>query len=273
MSTSAVARNLHASQYKPTRLALDLVKNIIAKRGPIETKTLYELSQKAQLTPAQLQENALEQQAMASGRPGVADQLHPVRSIRCVRVASLSLNAGTHGPTFVFCSFLKRSIMPVLLELNEVEKVHVRHKVRSPIPNVPEAADAAPLPRVEVSSWPWQIKQLKAPKPKEIFEPASIAAALGKDADWGHLNKRRRRRREEKINVSLKWANDLNKIRRTVAVEKAENAHKQQLQKAPEMRQARLEKKAIEESAKQAQLAEAASAPPSAPGGQQPSAP
>ncbi|KZP08294.1 hypothetical protein FIBSPDRAFT_1052507 [Athelia psychrophila] len=251
MSTSAVARNLHASQYKPTRLALDLVKNIIAKRGPIETKTLYELSQKAQLTPAQLQENALEQQAMASGRPGVADQLHPVRSI----------------------SFLKRSIMPVLLELNEVEKVHVRHKVRSPIPNVPEAADAAPLPRVEVSSWPWQIKQLKAPKPKEIFEPASIAAALGKDADWGHLNKRRRRRREEKINVSLKWANDLNKIRRTVAVEKAENAHRQQVEKAPEIRQARLEKKAIEESAKQAQLAEAASAPPSAPGGQQPSAP
>ncbi|KAF7979288.1 hypothetical protein HWV62_42992 [Athelia sp. TMB] len=238
MSTSAVARTLHPSQYKPTRLALDIVKNIIAKKGSVDNQSLYALTQKVQLTPAQLKENALEQQALAPGRPGMAEPIHPVRSM----------------------SFLKRSIMPALVELNEVEKVHAKQKIRAATSgSLPDSADSKPG-KVEVSTWTWQLKQLKAPKHKEIFQPASIEAALGKGANWGHLNRRRRGRREEKIELNLRWAKDLDKIRRQVATEKSEDAYRLQLQKQAESTQAR--------------LAQAAAAPAvTAEVGEQPSAP
>lgn len=84
MSASVVS---NLKTHKPTQLALDIVKKIIAKKGPIETQALYALTQKVHITPAQLKQNALEQPDVPSGpgSRGKADIAHPVRSMTCVR--------------------------------------------------------------------------------------------------------------------------------------------------------------------------------------------
>lgn len=139
-----------------------------------------------------------------------------------------------------FYSYLKRNIMPALVELREVEKVHVKQRMRptstasSPNPSSPSDSSSPKAQAIEVSSWPWQLKRLTLPKPKAVFAPASMAAALGQGADWGHLNRRRRAGREEKIARDLRWAKELDKIRRQVGVEKAESAYRLQLRKGAE---------------------------------------
>src|ERR1700727_2110995 len=45
---------------KPKKLAFDIIRNIIANKGPIETKDLWALSQEVKPTPAELEQDRLE---------------------------------------------------------------------------------------------------------------------------------------------------------------------------------------------------------------------
>jgi hypothetical protein len=67
---SSVAVKLKPPKGYPTKLALDIIRSIIARKGPIETKPLWALSQKVQLTPAELEQDRLE-----SKRVSEIDQL------------------------------------------------------------------------------------------------------------------------------------------------------------------------------------------------------
>lgn len=44
---------------QPSRIALDIVRNIIAKKGPLHTKQIWALSQKVQPTPEEIQRDSL----------------------------------------------------------------------------------------------------------------------------------------------------------------------------------------------------------------------
>ena len=46
---------LKAPKNQPSRIALEIVKNILAKKGPLETKQIWALSQEVQPTPQELQ--------------------------------------------------------------------------------------------------------------------------------------------------------------------------------------------------------------------------
>lgn len=56
------ALRIKPPQNYPSRLALDIIKSIIAKKGPIETKQLWALSQKVQPTPEELEQDTLEKE-------------------------------------------------------------------------------------------------------------------------------------------------------------------------------------------------------------------
>lgn len=62
---SSVAIKLKPPKNHPTKLALDIIKNIIARKGPIETKQLWALSQKVQLTPEELEQDRLEREKLS----------------------------------------------------------------------------------------------------------------------------------------------------------------------------------------------------------------
>lgn len=50
---------LNIPKNQPSRIALDIVRNIIAKKGPLQTKQIWALSQKVQPTPEELQRDNL----------------------------------------------------------------------------------------------------------------------------------------------------------------------------------------------------------------------
>jgi hypothetical protein len=63
-----------------------------------------------------------------------------------------------------------------------------------------------------VSTWMWELED----KPKEStlegtkkVEVEVFGAEVGVGEDWGHLNKRRRRAREEKVAKDVKWIEKL----------------------------------------------------------------
>jgi hypothetical protein len=55
-------RNLKPPKIYPTQLALDIIKTIIAKKGPIEGKQLWALSQKVQPTPEEIEQDKLDRE-------------------------------------------------------------------------------------------------------------------------------------------------------------------------------------------------------------------
>src|ERR1700729_1646589 len=59
--SSAVLKLKPPKNY-PTRLALDIIRKIISKKGPIETKQLWALSQRVKPTQAELKQNSLDRE-------------------------------------------------------------------------------------------------------------------------------------------------------------------------------------------------------------------
>jgi hypothetical protein len=62
--SSAVLKLKPPKNY-PTRLALDIIRKIISKKGPIETKQLWALSQRVKPTQAELKQNSLDRERAA----------------------------------------------------------------------------------------------------------------------------------------------------------------------------------------------------------------
>jgi hypothetical protein len=70
-----------------------------------------------------------------------------------------------------------------------------------------------------VSTWMWQLvdkpskeSSLEGTKKDEVEE--TFGAEVGVGEDWSHLNKRRRRVREEKVARDVKWLEKLQSARR-----------------------------------------------------------
>jgi len=58
-------------------------------------------------------------------------------------------------------------------------------------------------------------KPAKASSLTEEKDEEVLGAEVGVGEDWGHLNKRRRRAREEKVKKDVKWMNKVSKARRS----------------------------------------------------------
>ena len=110
---------------------------------------------------------------------------------------------------------MKHFILPALVNLREIEKFHTRRrllqdevdmKLRSMTPKMRLRKGPALL-AADFLVFPWRLRQPKTPKmPKEANVDSKILEVLGKNADWGHLNKRRQKTRLEKIEKDIRWA-------------------------------------------------------------------
>lgn len=119
---------LKGSKGPPSKLALDIVKRVLERRGPLETKQIWALTQEIQPSPAELQQNKNEMAKLKStevvgllgsptndenatgtssalskkglGRQSMLakmkmDNGHPVKSISCVDINSVALSSET----------------------------------------------------------------------------------------------------------------------------------------------------------------------------------
>ena len=57
------------------------------------------------------------------------------------------------------------------------------------------------------------MKDTPRPKPQPQPEPELFGKAVGAGEDWGHLNRRRQRAREEKMAQDVKWLQALERAR------------------------------------------------------------
>jgi len=113
-----------------------------------------------------------------------------------------------------------------LVRTRDIKKVHIK-RVLSPeeieqrkatmskaqLKKTSAASLAQPL-----STWMWQLADKPKPSSKggDKANEAVFGAEVGVGEDWGHLNRRRRRTREEKVQRDVKWIQKLEKVRNTV---------------------------------------------------------
>ncbi|KAI0253007.1 hypothetical protein BJV78DRAFT_1198483 [Lactifluus subvellereus] len=131
-------------------------------------------------------------------------------------------------------NYLKHTVLEDLVRTRDVKKVHIK-RVLSPaeIEQRKATMSRAQLKKTSVealsqpvSSWMWQLVVDKSNEPsssraakKDKREEAALGGAevVGVGEDWGHLNRRRRRAREEKVARDVKW---VRKVQRARASEK-----------------------------------------------------
>jgi hypothetical protein len=125
-------------------------------------------------------------------------------------------------------SYLKRTILEDLVRTRDVNKVHIK-RVLSPEEveqrratmskaQLKKASSSVVALSQPVSTWMWHLvdkkRTEKAGEGKEEEEgTAAFGAEVGVGEDWGHLNKRRRRAREEKVKRDVKWMAKLRRVR------------------------------------------------------------
>lgn len=110
---------------------------------------------------------------------------------------------------------MKRSILPVLEEKQEISKRVTDREITAPVPargkkgkilkqSKKGTATASPATPVTVKAWVWKIAEPSVVKQKTREVPQQpLGAAVGVGEDWSHLNKRRQGSREEKVRRDL----------------------------------------------------------------------
>ncbi|KIM76243.1 hypothetical protein PILCRDRAFT_824478 [Piloderma croceum F 1598] len=252
---SSVALKLKPPKNYPTKLALDIIKSIIAKKGPIETKQLWALSQKVRPTRAELEQDRLERERVSEidqlvtpgwvppEKPPEKDQM-PSGLSRKERKKHRKLQAQLakakkldNGHPVKSVSYMKHFILPALVNLREIEKFHIKRKLnqeeidaklRSMTPEARLRKGPA-LGAADFPVFPWRLREPKMPRtPKANLESKVLEEVLGKNVDWGHLNKRRQETRLEKIEKDIQWAKKVQDSRMQGAVQKALASEKAQ---------------------------------------------
>lgn len=147
--------------------------------------------------------------------------------------------------TISITRYMKQFILPALVNLRAIEKFHMRRKLnqeeihaklRSMTPEA-RLRIGPELSTMEVSTWPWRIRQPKQPlKPKIYQTSKTLEEVLGKNEDWGHLNKRRQTTRLEKIERDIKWARQVLEVRMQGATEKAKESEQAQTEHSMEIK-------------------------------------
>ena len=116
--------------------------------------------------------------------------------------------------------------MEDLVRTRDIKKVHIK-RVLSPaeIEQRRATMSKAQLKKTSVaalsqpvSTWMWRLVEKRATEGKDKEggeEDAGVfGAEVGVREDWGHLNKRRRRAREEKVARDVMWMRKLQRARR-----------------------------------------------------------
>ncbi|KAI9462790.1 hypothetical protein BJY52DRAFT_1146348 [Lactarius psammicola] len=121
-------------------------------------------------------------------------------------------------------SYLKRTILEDLVRTRDVKKVHIK-RVLTPA-EIEQRASTMSIAQLKkmsaeslsqpVSTWMWQLVD-KSAKPiresKDEDAKVEFGAEVGVGKDWGHLNRRRRRVREEKVARDVKWMRKVERAR------------------------------------------------------------
>jgi hypothetical protein len=117
------------------------------------------------------------------------------------------------------CRYFKETLKD-LVRTHNVKKVHIKRTLtpaeleqrKATMSKSQLRKTALSLP---VSTWFWQLVN-EGDKPKKQQREDS-EEEVGVEEDWGHLNKRRRRAREEKIARDVKWARKVERARREMS--------------------------------------------------------
>lgn len=114
-------------------------------------------------------------------------------------------------------SYLKKSILPTLATKKEIEKVHAistltPEEVEQRLKNFSKAQRRTANIQTSKDVWVWRPKAPQpTPKPKPAVEVFGKEVGVGED--WGHLNRRRRRAREESVARDVRWLRELEKVK------------------------------------------------------------
>jgi hypothetical protein len=217
-----VVQRLLAWPKQASSEARNIVLGVIKSHNePISTRDVFKLAVKV---PAPPSGEPLTPWAkyLKNTKPAPPYPDHPVRSLRCVLLATLVvINMHTTR------SHLKRTILEDLVRTRNIKKVHIK-RVLSPAEieqrkaTMSKAhakkASAAALSQ-PVSTWMWQLvdksKKWSLEDTKKDDEEEVFGTEVGVGEDWGHLNKRRRRAREGKVARDVKWLEKVQRARAT----------------------------------------------------------
>ena len=114
-------------------------------------------------------------------------------------------------------SYLKRVVLPDLLQRKEVEKVHTvrnlsQEEIDLRLKSMTKAARRSAELVTTADTWVWQRRIPPTPtQPKPA--PALFGLEVGRGADWSHLNKRRQRSRLESVARDMAWVRKLQRAR------------------------------------------------------------
>jgi len=188
---------------QPSKLALDMIRKLIADKGPLERKNLFQLAREIKPSP-KLVEREFKQQSS-----------RPLPIVAPTELSSEEHNKHTKQQAAALADFhpiksmthLKYEILPFLAHRGEIEKI-VDKKDK---PGIPKSY----LWRLVTPTLSTQAYR------KNKNTMANLREALGMDDDISHLNRRRQRVRLEKMKEQLKWAQKLAAIRAQSQYEKA----------------------------------------------------
>jgi hypothetical protein len=115
--------------------------------------------------------------------------------------------------------YLKRVLLPTLVNQHVIEQTHVKPTVKAD----EKAQTLATMSKSQRQSsavktalhgyFGWQAKQ-QQPKSKIKLPGALFGSAVGVGESWAHLNKRRQRTREEVVRKEVEWVKEVEAARR-----------------------------------------------------------
>ena len=219
-----VVQRLLAWPKQATSEARNIVLGVIKSHNePISTRDVFKLAVKVP-APQGANEGPLTPWAkyLSNTKPAPPYPNHPVRSLRYVFHATLvAHNLNAHYTR----SYLKLTILEDLVRTRNIEKVHIK-RVLSPeeIEQRMATMSKAHAKKMSattlshpVSTWMWRlvdeskVSSLEGTTKDEDEEVFGREVGVGED--WSHLNKRRRRAREGKVERDVKWMEKLQRAR------------------------------------------------------------
>ncbi|RDX40804.1 hypothetical protein OH76DRAFT_1412688 [Lentinus brumalis] len=116
--------------------------------------------------------------------------------------------------------YLKKVVLPDLQQRGELDKVHTKEqlseealeKIKSQMTTKSSRKSAGAV-STTVEHWKWQLKEAQ-PAPPSVVQRKPFGTEVGVGEDWSHLNKRRQRAREEKVERDVAWMRELGRARR-----------------------------------------------------------
>lgn len=114
-------------------------------------------------------------------------------------------------------SYLKHVVLPELVRQEQAKKVHsirtlTPEEVQQRLAMLSKSARQTSQISTTADIWMWA-KDTPRPQEPPQPEPEPYGKAVGVGEDWSHLNRRRRRAREEKVANDVKWLRALEKAR------------------------------------------------------------